>query len=278
MKNLHQFILEFLWLAPYKLQYSIGISLGGGKKSDKSETTAETKVQKKQKTKGKQVAKGTTTTDQEEQATQQQTSTTQALETLSLLDEETQTLLQDLLGGIAGGGQLEDINQVITDRALTADQDLAGLVDPIVANARANLEEQAGQTIQGLARTAGSSQNSLVAQLGLDEAINVEREIADLAAQLGLQTRQIATQELAGAQAGTQQTVVQLAEILKGATQTGESTQQTDALTELLSVLTGEERTTQRVKSKDTVAEVVKAIEQSKTKGKAKSGSFGISL
>ena len=276
---MNKLLSELFFFAPWKLQLGIlGISLGGSKKDEEAKTEGRTKVKKQQKSKGLQKSKGTAKTNQKERSKQRDQSTTQQDQTLSLLDDETQELLTNLLQGVAGGDQLGEINQVLADRALSADEDLAGMNEAIVTNARGQLEERLGQTMQQLARTAGSSQNSLVAQLGLDEAAAVERELADLSSTLGLQTRRVATEELQGAQASGQSLAIQLAEVLKGATQVGSSTSETDAISKLISVLSGKEQTTQQVKSDDRTTELIRALEEQTTKGKAKQGGFGIKI
>ncbi len=166
-------------------------------------------------------------------------------EAFQSLDEETQALLQGLIGDIGEGG-LEELTVSLTDRALTADADLAGIVDPIVANQRANLEESLGQSIQGFARSAGgTTQNTIVQQLGLKEGARVEREVADLAATLGLETRQLVTAEQTNAAGLTGTLLEQLTGLLKGSqtTRAGEST--TDAVRAL------EELTTTESESRD---------------------------
>jgi len=141
----------------------------------------------------------------------------------------------------AGGADVSEIQTFLTERALSADTDLAGIVDPIVAGARRTGERKIGQQTQALARGAGSSLNSIVAQLGLEGEAELEAQLASLEATLGLQTRQQATDELTGAaqieQAGTQISSgvnLQLADLLRGATTRTSGTQEQQQVSQQL--------------------------------------------
>ena len=148
------------------------------------------------------------------------------LSQVSNLDEETQLLLKNMLASISGGST--DIVEAQQSRALSTEERLAGVTDAIVANAEARGEEQVGAALQGFARSAGSSQNSIVQQLGLQESGRVNREIADLAATLGIQVDQIATQNIDTAAKSGGDLVTQLSSVLKGAESTSAvQTQQT---------------------------------------------------
>ena len=235
-------IQSFSQLFLPKWQFSI-FNIGGalGMSRDKAKSKSKTTESGSRTTTGdKQVTAFTSATQQQQTTADEATTQRQRSEdVVSLLDEETQGFLRDMLQTLGGGDDFTSINQALTERALGADADLAGITDPIVTNARSRLEERLGQTMQQLSRTAGSSQNSLVAQLGLDEAAQVEREVADLAATLGLQTRQLATSELEGAQTRVGGLAVQLADVLKGATQIGTTTQTSNIQRQLSELLAG---------------------------------------
>ncbi len=291
-----------------------GISLGGGKEkssfqekeeikktTDQTTTAITTAINEQtgtQKTTASKTAKskvdvsGTSvTTALDELAERGSTS-----EVFQSLDAETQALLQGLIGDLGEGG-LQELMGSLTGRALGADKDLAGIVDPIVASARANLEEGLGQTMQGFARSAGgTTQNTIVQQLGLKEASRVESEVASLAATLGLEVRQLATEELTSAAGLTGDLLSQLTGQLKGAktTRAGETT--TDAVraleqltaTESIEAKSAEEITSalsetalselSETVSESTMQEIINAISKASGTGKTKGSSFGISL
>ena len=205
---------------------------------------------------------------------------TEATQSLSLLDEQTQQILTDALQDLATEGFPLDVIQSLQERAITAPDELAGLVDPIVANARANLETQLGQSQQQLARSAGSSQNSLVQQLGLEQATEVERELASLAATLGIQTFDAATQTQVAAVEASTSPLAQLAEVLKGATQTGTSTEATQALTQLSELLSGRETGRENETDVSQILERLSAFEEASGtgSGRTRGGGFGIGL
>ena len=146
------------------------------------------------------------------------------------LDPETQALLQSLVGDLGEGG-LQELISALTGSALNADAELAGITDPIVANLHANLEEALGQSKQGFARAAGgTTANTIVQQLGLQEGARVEREVADLAATLGLETRQLVTEEQSNAANITGDLLTQLTGLLKGSATTRKGETTTDAV------------------------------------------------
>lgn len=293
---------------------NIGLSLGGGSEKSRFEETEAAKKETLQKTLAKTVAEreqvgreettATKTAEQERETTG--TSLTRALdettergtvtEAFSALDAETQELLQGLVADLGEDG-LQELTASLTGRALGAEGDLAGITDPIVASARANLEEGLGQTMQGFARAAGgTTQNTIVQQLGLKEASRVEREVADLAASLGLQTRQLATEEQAGAAELTGGLLTQLTGLLKGAETTRAGETATDAVraleqltaTEEVDRVTSEELATtlsetalselSETVSESTMNEIINALTEARGTGKTKGSSFGLSL
>lgn len=273
----HFDLLKLLFLPKFK--FGISLSLGGSKSSGGSSfsETTESDIEKS----SEQLSRttGTVTTDSTGVTTDESSQTTTAEQALSLLDEETQALLSGLLTDLAAGsGASGELLAELNERALNAEDTLAGLVDPIVANARSNLEEELGQTRQILARGAGSSMNSLVQQLGLKEAANVEREIASLAATLGFQVQETATAQQEGALAAGTGAVAQITDLLKGATQTGRTTESTEAVRQLEEILRGTERTD--LTEATTVEELISALEKASGSGSSSSSSvgFGISL
>ena len=305
---------QFEDFEPQYLCNLFGISFGGGKeKSSFTEKTEQEKttdqitkaVTTDEKTStGTQTTTGKSTTDQvsEELVTAIATSTEESAEVGTIseatqsLDAETQELLKGLVADLGAGG-LQELVDSLTGRALSADEDLAGIVDPIVATARANLEEGLGISQQAFARSAGgSTQNTIVAQLGLREASRVEGEIASLAATLGLETRQLVTDEQTGAANLTGDLLTALTGVLKGSTtsRVGESTTDaTRALDALTSTETVSKATTEQLSetlsetalselsetiSESTMQEIINAITDVSGSGKTKGSSFGISL
>jgi len=276
--------------ARFKLQYgtqgiSFGLSLGGSKGSTESSFDEESQedIKKSQVTQATRTAESRTAKDTtgrtETTGTQAETSKTlsEQLSTVSALDEETQQQLRDLLGGLGTG----ELSQAQQERALGAEDRLSGITDAIIENARAQGEEDVGQVLQQFSRSAGSSQNTIVQQLGLQESGRVNREIADLAATLGIQVDQLVTQEISGAASAQGDLTTQLASILKGAetrtATTGEQTAQTDIVTALQEILATTERGTQVTKTSE--QELLDALASStktaKGKGTGASSEFG---
>ena len=297
-----------------RFRFGIGISLGGGKEKSTFEETEEARKATEQETLARTLAEReqigreetTATTRAASLAERTGTSLTQALdettergtitEAFQALDVETQEMLQSLIADRGEGG-LQELTASLTGRALGAEGDLAGIVDPIVAGARGRMEEELGQTMQSFARTAGgTTQNTIVQQLGLKEASRVEREVAELAATLGLQTRQLATEEQAGAAELTGGLLTQLTGLLKGAETTRAGETATDAVrqleqltaTEEVDRVTTEELTTalsetalselSETVSESTMNEIINALTEARGTGKTKGSSFGISL
>ena len=273
--------LKLLWsmFGPPLAKPIFGISLGGSTSVDKSKSNTNSSVNKT----GESITdsdalssiSGVSSSSSSDNANQ----STIGSETLSTLDDETKATLSGLLSELASGGSSVDLISALNSRALSAEDRLPDLVDPIVANARGNLEEQAGQAVQGFARSAGSSQNTLVAQLGLQEATNVEREIADLAATLGLNVDQAITEQQQGAVGNTENLVASLAEILKGATQVGSSSESTDIVRQLEELVSNssQERTsgTEVVKTKDSGTASSSSSSRGRTSDVSLAGSIG---
>ncbi len=289
------------------------ISIGGGKKKSKfseeteqssskeqSATTAESSERSSASTgsqKGSTDTSTTGTTNKSGSVSAEDVSSQVATtkENISSLDDETKAILGSLVAD--AGGDLSELISGLSSSALSAEEDLGALIDPIVANARTNLEEQVGVSKQALARAAGgSTQNTLVQQLGLRESARAEGELADLAARLGLQTQQVASQQQSAAVDATGGLVAQLSNVLKGADTTRTGTTEADtvrALTELT-----DETSTQNIQSSEltdlvseqALTELSSSVSEStmqeiaelfsKTKGRGKSGgaSFGLSI
>lgn len=292
----------------------LGISIGGGKerssfteKEELDKTTDQTTLAKTvaareqvgtQKTTGSKTGEVTVekTDVSKSKGLEESTEVGSINEAIQSLDPETQELLQGLIGDLGEGG-LQELTASLTSRGLSADADLAGLIDPIVAGARGNLEERLGQTMQGFARAAGgTTQNTIVQQLGLKEGARVEREVAELAATLGLETRQLVTEEQSNAAQVSGGLLTQLTGLLKGSqtTRAGETT--TDAVraleqlteTESTEIAVTEEVSSQLSESaltelsesvsETTMQEIIKAISEASGRGKTAGSGLGVSL
>ncbi len=151
---------------------------------------------------------------------------------MSQLDEGTQQQLQQIIANIGNPEQAGAVQTALAERALNADADLAGNTNAIIASARRTGERSIGQAQVQLAKGAGSVQNTLVQQIGLEADVNLQTELAALEQSLNLQNRQIATGELQGAQTGQAQSMTALVNALKGATQVQEQAQSTVQQTE----------------------------------------------
>ncbi len=225
-------------------------SLFGSKQTTKQKTTldeATTGVRdvssvESQKTQQTQTGETTSTQD----TTQQQTVTT--------LDAETQSILQNLISSLSGsfaesGGTILspevsqavpenlDFARFLSDRATETESVIGSNTDAIITEARRQGEN--ALEIQGtqLAAGAGSNLNSIVQAANAQGRSDLETSLAGLAAQLGISARQAGSQDLAtafgarneaarggadiqiaGQTAGSQQ-ITQLVQALAGATQ-----------------------------------------------------------
>lgn len=295
------------------LHCNIGISFGGGKKKSKfSESTNQSSSKEQDATTsttektsgsstgtqtGSKTSTSTSKVGKSGTVTADDVSSQEVVtkENIRALDQETQDILSDLVKN--AGGDLDEIIGSLSSSALTAESDLAGLIDPIIANARTNLNERVGASQQALARSAGgSSQNTLVQQLGLRESARAEGELADLAARLGLQTRQTATGEKTAAADAAGGLVAQLSNILKGADTTRTGTQESDtirALTEITDEQSTQELSTSELSellsstateelassvSESTMKEIASLIGKTTGRGKGSSASLGASF
>jgi hypothetical protein len=166
----------------------------------------------------------------------------------SFLDSEIQSLLGNLIRGIGvNAGSAPAVNPA---SPLTANQDLLGVIQQraiglpqtidekiagIIGEARRSGESQLTSAVSNTARSAGSAQNSLVADVNASGRAELETRLAGLQGQLGLAGVDATERALASAfAAGDTQTktavevgdnpvnqIAQLAQILKGATATG---------------------------------------------------------
>lgn len=176
-----------------------------------------------------------TTTGSTEGTTAQTGVTAQTQQTL---DQGTQDVLAQLVQQLSGtASQGAEASELLTSRALTGDEDLAASISDIVGGARARGETEIARGGVAAAQQAGSSMNSIVQQLGIEGAVNLETQLAELEASLGLQARAQVTGELqAGGAEGTAAAVTSLSDVLKGATTTATTEQETQT-SELVSTL-----------------------------------------
>jgi len=155
--------------------------------------------------------------------------TAETTQTSQALGTDTQNQLMELLTQLGGGAEITgDIAQTLTDRANTGEADLADNIAAIVAGARERGTEEIGRRSVAASQQAGSSMNSIVQQLGIEGAVDLETQLAELEASLGLQTRQQVTGEFsaaAGVAGGETAAATQIADVLKGAETTATGTQ-----------------------------------------------------
>lgn len=291
---------EFLKLAfiPRVALYGLGFDLGiGGSKGSSSSTTTLDKGTTSEESKtGTETSTGLSTDQQDSTGTTTGTGTKTAegveTSTLSTLDEETQNTIKNLINDISlGDSGSQELLALLEERALGADDAFAGLVDPQVEEARRLQEQDLGSSVQALSRATGggSKSNSLVAGFNLEGQRAVDSSIASLAATLGIDARNAATEEISGAfEAGlvedqtTSSAVSALANVLKGADQTGtKSTASTESATNVEDVV-------QSLTSATTSEEVTAIIENlfaqenvygtEYTKGKTEENSVGFGL
>jgi hypothetical protein len=167
--------------------------------------------------------RGTSTTARDQQtATQQRTTGRQTSETslesvLASLDETSRVQLTELLGAASQADNLGDLLGSLSERALSAGGELGESRQAIVDVARQRGERKIGQTQQALSGIAGSSQNTLVQQLGLEGSVQLETELAALNAQLVRDDRAQIAGELQGATQALVGSTTGIADILKGA-------------------------------------------------------------
>lgn len=208
-------------------QKQSGVKRGSTKDTSKTSGTQQTSGS--QKTSGSQTTKGTTATSGS--TTGQTTNKVEGVaatnlqQTLSNLDANTQQQLTDIISSLGSADDVQLLQDALSSRALEADDVLGGKSDAIIESARrsGSREIVAGQT--RLSKAAGSSQNSLVEQIGLEAQVDLDTELAALENSLFTQNRQIATDELQGALGGEVGNISSIANILKGAQQTTQQEQ-----------------------------------------------------
>lgn len=190
---------------------------------------------------------------------EQQTSTGQT----RALSEEASGIFEQLLGGLATQAEgLSGENDLLmneiamlakqaTSAAGTAEADINALIDPIIANSRAQMERDIRGRESRLSAAGGSGLSSNVQQLGSLLRSDAESQIASTEGQLRLQGRQAATGERASASQLAAETVntrqrniieqmAIIGDILKGAATTveqeaaGSATSETETLEELI--------------------------------------------
>lgn len=166
--------------------------------------TREVTTAEAQETQQKQITSGVTTQD----TTQQQT--------VTQLDEQTQAILQQLIQGLSGsftegGGTVLDpsileasagnidFSNFLSSRAMETEGVLGGSTEAIIAEARRQGEN--ALEIQGtqLAMGAGSNLNSIVQAAQAQGQSDLATQLAALQGQLGIQARQVGSQDLATA-------------------------------------------------------------------------------
>lgn len=195
-----------------------------------------------------QKQKTKTTTDKTVDVTTQQqgsTSTEQASQsTTELLSGDVQDLLTNVLETIATAGgadkttqqQLSDISQQLFDRALGAQEAVDLRSEAIITQARRQGTKQLERLITDLSQQAGGSakSNTFVASAAGEGIADLETNLAALESQLGLQGRQLQTEEfkvaieslLGGSRAGATDAgaIANIANVLRGATSTTTAT------------------------------------------------------
>ena len=177
-----------------------------------------------------------TQTQQQKQQQEQQTTTT-------LLSQDVQDAIQQVVLHLTGGqiapdtvsAQINNIAQTLTQRASTAASDINSADAAIISEAQRSGEKQIGRLQTDLAQQAGGSKdNTFVVGATAEGQAALQSQLAALKAQLGLTARNTQTQEYQDAiqalvQTATTSTagseaIAQLANVLRGATQTTAST------------------------------------------------------
>lgn len=183
-------------------------------------------------------AKRTTTADTQAEST----STTQ------LLSEDAQAALEGLMldlagkqsAGDTGADRIRQIGEFLFSRAQGAEDDLNSSVDAIVGEARRSGTKEIERLQTDLAQQAGGSTgNSFVMGATAEGMAQLESQLAALESELEFSARSQATQEFVNSinalstgeqsEAASSNAVAQIAQVLRGATQTTqqESSQQT---------------------------------------------------
>lgn len=268
----------------------MGFSFGGGGSSNRSSSSGTQSSNEQRNSTQTETGSKTNLQNTAQTNSQNQSGSTSSRgqvvseQLLSSLDDETLATLQNLITGLSGEtGQQSQLSSALQERALTAGVDTSA----IVANARRKGEVALGQSQQRLAQGAGSSMNTLVQQFGLEEARNMETELAGLEASLQLQNQQQQIAALSTGLTGTQaelgsniSEIAQLADVLKGATQTQSGSQTTDQqTTELMNSLSSLFGTTDTTELSTLVQNLLSSTQTNSAfseKGKTKGKGFGI--
>jgi len=247
------------------------LDLGFSKKKEKSVSQQQTEATRDS-TKRTESEK---TADTQEQQTQEQQRTLFSLEVQQQLEQQLLTFLgtggNETVAG-ASAAELASLGDFLRERASGAEAAIGEQTGALLANARREGQRELGRLQTGLARAAGSGQNSVV-QLATQEAANdLQVQLAGLEAQLNLNARNTATSEFdqviktlsaapAAAAQGTNE-LVQLASVLRGATETVTGTTERQA--------TAQESLT----ANETLNEIIKSL----TTGASSSKRSGFSL
>lgn len=168
---------------------------------------------------------------------------------VSNLDAGTQQLLQTLLQVSGDPESTKRLTDAFTGKALTAEEDLNAANADILNAARQQSDRDVGIAKTSLARGAGSRMNSVVEQLGLQASADAEVGLRGLEAQLLRENKQVGLDALSSGITQSSGVVAQLAEVLKGATQTStttgsEAAQQTELATQLSELLSSSDTET----------------------------------
>lgn len=133
-------------------------------------------------------------------------------------------------GGAAGAESkaLRELGQVLVERAGKAEQQLSSDIDAIVLARQREGQEKIRSDIARLAAATGSTQNSFVAQAGIDANVDLLTELAGVEGELNIKAQEQATaaflpalQAISGAgqlSQGGVEGIASIAGILKGAT------------------------------------------------------------
>ncbi len=180
------------------------------------------------------------------QQTQAQTQTAQQTGVTSSLDLETQQFIKDLIGSFDLGGQdgvVQDLTTLLVDRARNSQQAIQDQINPIIADARLQGEQelQALQT-QLAQQSGGSLANTLVTSGTSVGRANLESGLAKQRAELSLAGREQATNEISNVLSSTLEaqqkpvdTITNLLNVLKGSNV--EQSQQSQSQSDLTSIL-----------------------------------------
>lgn len=187
-----------------------------------------------------QTASGSSQETSQQQQSQQQTATT------SVLDTDTQNILKDLIQQLSQNSQNSDIvggaGQVVQSllaRASTAGDDLATQTAAILNAARQTGEQALTANTTAAANAAGSALNTFTQGVNAQGRVQLETQLAGVEGQLNLQNRQAVTGEITnaltqlatipGIAAADTQAILNVVQLLKGATTTATGTTETQA-------------------------------------------------